>query len=78
MMSGSLFFVRAVKALQKSPPHTATAIDKIEKAIERTDGCVLRGSPDGNGSGMDWITDCSAQAEVYRLLNEALGALTAP
>lgn len=72
------FLNQAIKALQKSPPQTATAINKLENAIERTDGCVLRGSPDGNGSGRDWITDCAVQAEVYQLLNEALNALTTP
>lgn len=44
------------------------ARDKLTKTIERVDGCELRGAPDGNGPGMDWITNCSAQTEVYRLL----------
>ena len=42
----------------------------------RTDGCVLRGDPDGNGPGRDWITDCTAQTEAYNLLTDALDALT--
>jgi len=53
-----------------------TAIDKLEKSIIRTDGCVLRGSPDLNGKGRDWITDCAAQTEAYDLLTSALDALT--
>jgi len=52
------------------------AIDKLEKSILRTDGCVLRGSPDLNGKGRDWITDCAAQTEAYDLLTSALDALT--
>ena len=72
------FLSHAIKALQKSPPDTAKAIDKLEKALERTDGCVLRGSPDGNGSGRDWITDCAVQTEVYGLVNDALAALSSP
>jgi len=61
-------------ALQKGM--VSTAIDKLQKSIERTDGCILRGAPDGNGAGMDWITDCSAQNQVYSLLNAAQDALT--
>ena len=70
------FLSQAIAALQDDD--VAKAIDKLEKAIERTDGCALRMSPDGNGNGRDWITDCTAQAEVYQMLNDALGALTAP
>ena len=54
----------------------ATAIDKLQNAMERTDGCVLRGAPDGNGPARDWITDCDAQEFVYPLLHEALETLT--
>ena len=72
------FLGKAIKELQKSPPNTAKAIEFLEKAIERTDGCVLRMSPDGNGGGRDWITDCAVQLEAYQLLNDALSALTAP
>jgi hypothetical protein len=45
------------------------------QAIERTDGCVLRASPDGNGSGRDWVIDCAAQAALYEKLTAALDAL---
>ena len=68
------FLGQAVRALQKD--HPATAIDKLDKTIERTDGCALRGAPDGNGPGRDWITACDAQAEVYGSLTEALAAIT--
>ncbi len=44
---------QAVSALKRTPPHTATAIEKLEKAIERTNGCELRNSPDGNGKGRE-------------------------
>ncbi|MDH3492167.1 MAG: PKD domain-containing protein [Acidobacteriota bacterium] len=70
------FLSQAIAALQDDD--VAKAIDKLEKAIERTDGCALRGSPDGNGKGRDWITDCAVQLEAYQLLNDALSALTAP
>jgi hypothetical protein len=63
----------AVKDLQKGK--TADAIDKLNKAIERTDGCPLRGTPDGNGKGRDWITDCDAQQVVYDLLTLAIDTL---
>ena len=36
----------ALVAIQASD--IAAAVNKLEKALARTDGCVLRGSPDGN------------------------------
>ena len=69
------FMIQAIVALQAGDD--AEAINKLEKAIARTDGCVLRGVPDGNGPGRDWITDCVAQAVVYNLLNDALNELLA-
>ena len=68
------FLGQACAALQNG--NLDKTIHKLQEAIERTDGCVLRGAPDGNGPGMDWIIDCSAQEEVYNLLSEALNALT--
>ncbi len=53
----------------------AQAIDKLLKAIERVDGCALRGAPDGNGPGMDWVTDCDEQLAIYDSLMAALNAL---
>ena len=67
------FLSQAIVALQAGD--VEEAINKLEKAISRTDGCVLRGSPDGNGPGRDWITDCTAQAQFYDLLTLALDAL---
>jgi hypothetical protein len=69
------FLSQAVVAIQEGDLEKAR--DKLQKTIERTDGCTLRGSPDGNGPGRDWITDCAAQAEVYEALQVAL-ALIAP
>jgi hypothetical protein len=68
------FLSQAVTAIQAGD--LAEATDKLRKALIRTDGCVERGSPDGNGSGRDWITDCTAQAETFGLLSSALDALT--
>ena len=51
------------------------ARSKLMQAIERIDGCVLRGSPDGNGSGRDWVIDCAAQASLHQKLTGALVAL---
>lgn len=70
------FLTQATVAIQDGD--IATAIDKLEKAIIRADGCTLRGEPDGNGPGRDWITDCDAQIAVYDSLTDALNALTAP
>jgi hypothetical protein len=69
------FLSQAVGASQKG--NTASAIDKLEKAIARTDGCVLRGAPDGSGPGRDWITDCAAQRDAYDVLKAAVDALKA-
>lgn len=49
---------------------------RLEAALERTDGCALRGTPDLQGAGRDWVTDCAAQSELYSELNAALQALT--
>ena len=60
---------QVVAALQAGDP--AEAIQKLQKAIERTDGCALRGSPDAGGGGAkppkkDYVTDCAAQAGQLR------------
>lgn len=68
------FLTQATVAIQSGD--VVTARNKLQDAIERTDGCVLRGTPDGNGPGRDWLTDCPAQFVVYELLSAALGALT--
>jgi len=52
-----------------------TARQKLEQAIQRTDGCMLRGSPDGNGPSRDWVTNCGDQAVLYDSLTAALNAL---
>ena len=67
------FLSQVLIALQAGD--VATAIDKLQKTMERTDGCVLRGAVDGNGPGRDWITDCAAQTQVFGLLTDALDAL---
>ena len=68
------FVEQAIAAIQDG--NDDHAIFKIDEALERTDGCVLRGEPDGNGEGRDWITDCNAQQDAYDLLTLARDALT--
>ncbi|MCI5145478.1 MAG: hypothetical protein D3923_08075 [Candidatus Electrothrix sp. AR3] len=60
----------AVKNIQKQQYSNASR--KVVDAIGRTDGCVLRNAVDPKGNGVDWITDCAVQQDVYNLLNEAL------
>jgi hypothetical protein len=48
---------------------------KLAKALDRIDGCTLRGSADGNGRDRDWVTSCNKQAPIYDLVNDALQAL---
>ena len=67
------FLTHALDALHRGDVERAR--DKLAKSIDRTDGCAVRARPDGDGDHRDWITDCAAQAAVYRLLTTALGAL---
>jgi hypothetical protein len=53
---------------------------KLEQALERTDGCALRGSPDSGGGGShppakDYVKTCAEQNSVYPPLRSALDAL---
>ncbi len=68
------FLTQALAALRAGDLEEARS--KLRQAIERTDGCVLRGSPDGNGAGRDWVIDCEAQASIYEKLNAALNVLS--
>ena len=68
------FLSQASVAIQEGD--IAAAIDKLEKAISRTDGCALRGVADGKGQGRDWITSCVEQAVIYPSLVGALEALS--
>ena len=65
---------QALTALQAGD--VLEARSKLAQAIERTDGCVARGAPDGQGSGRDWVTSCTAQEPLFQLLTEARDALT--
>ncbi len=68
------FSAQAIRAIQLG--NIELALFKIDEALERTDGCVLRGEPDGNGPGRDWITDCVDQVLVYTYLILAKEALS--
>ena len=68
------FLGQATLAIQDG--RLTKAIDKLEKSIERCDGCSLRGAPDGDGPGRDWLTSCGSQSAVFDLLSDALAALT--
>lgn len=68
------FLTEVIAALQAGDFDEARK--KLTKAIERTDGCALQNTPDGNGQGRDWVIDCAAQASLYSLLTTALDALT--
>ncbi len=70
----SNFLMQSTSAIQEGD--TSEAVDKLDKASVRTDGCIERGSPDGNGPGRDWITTCEAQMEVYEPIDSARQALT--
>jgi len=65
---------QAVQSIQAG--NQAQARQKLESAIKRTDGCMLRGVPDGGGPSLDWITTCGAQVPVYQSLVQALASIT--
>ncbi len=68
------FMAQAIRQLDDG--RLAKAVSKIDDAIERTDGCPLRGAPDPKGAqGADWILGCAAQDDVHALLDSARDAL---
>jgi hypothetical protein len=67
------FLSNAILALHDGS--LTTARQQLEQAISRTDGCALRGTPDGNGPGRDWITTCGGQNAVYHSLLDALSVI---
>lgn len=68
------FLTQVIAALQGGDIEEART--KLTQALERTDGCVVRGSVDQNGSSRDWVIDCAAQTQLHQLLSAALSALT--
>ena len=73
----NFFLNRISQALQDIQQGDITgAVIEITKAIERTDGCSLRGAPDPKGQGQqytaDFVTDCPSAMQLYSLLAEAL------
>jgi hypothetical protein len=67
------FLSNAIVALRDGS--VAVARQQLGQAISRTDGCALRGTPDGNGPGRDWITTCGAQSAIYQSLLDALSVI---
>jgi hypothetical protein len=67
------FLSNAVVALQSG--NVTGARQQLQQAISRTDGCALRGAPDGNGPDRDWITNCAKQEQIYPPLVAALTAI---
>jgi N-acetylneuraminic acid mutarotase len=68
------FLRQAVRFIQLD--NLPQARQKLEAAIERIDGCALRGEPDAIGVSRDWITTCDAQGLVYQSLVDALAAIS--
>ena len=66
---------QAISDIQNANIPQATG--KLNDAILRTDGFPLRGALDGDGPGMDWITDANDQTFVFSALTDAINALTA-
>jgi CSLREA domain-containing protein len=64
---------KAIRNLQNA--NYCKAVEKLDQAIERTDGCPLRSKPDTKNKTRDWITSCTAQIAVYNNLFAARGLL---
>jgi hypothetical protein len=71
----SNFLSQAILSIQEDD--IVSAVSKLQKALIRTDGCVLRGEPDSKGSSRDWITDCDAQTELYYIITNTIDSLIA-
>jgi hypothetical protein len=69
----SNFLSQAILSIQDDD--IVSAVSKLQKALIRTDGCVLRGEPDSKGSSRDWITDCDAQTELYYIITNTIESL---
>jgi len=62
------------------------ALRELNKLLKKTDGCALRGAPDTKNkkkkkrkrNKVDSIQDCSAQAQVYPMLLDAITLLNQP
>ncbi len=69
------FFEQALEAINEGD--IDEALNKLQKALDRTDGCIdnANGEPDGNGPERDWVLDCGAQEQLYILLTDAIDAL---
>lgn len=68
------FLIQAIAALQAGD--IDETINKLNKSLNRTDGCILRDGPDENGPGRDWVIDCDAQEQIYQMLNDALDVIS--
>lgn len=68
------FLRHAIDALQSGDLDAAR--HWLNKAIERTDGCALRGAPDPSGPARDWFVDCPSQLDIYIQLAAALDAIS--
>jgi hypothetical protein len=67
------FLTQVLAALQSNDLEVARK--KLDDALRRVDGCVLRGQVDGPGPERDWVVDCAAQESVYWPLRNALDAI---
>ncbi len=65
------FLGDSVAAAQTS--NWALALSRLNAAIERTDGCPVRGAYDSNGPARDWIQDCAFQYDTYYQLSLVRG-----
>jgi beta propeller repeat protein len=53
------------------------AIGHLNSILDKTDGCALRGAPDGTGTGFtpDWIITCASQELIEPLISDSITML---
>ena len=70
-------YASIIKFLQKG--QVGSALAQLDGAIERVDGCALRGVVDPKGetqpNAADYVVICAEQNEIYDLLTAAREAL---
>ena len=67
------FLGNAIASLQSG--NSVQAVQRLDQALIRIDGCTERGAADGNGPGRDWVVPCDEQSAIYALVKDARDAV---
>lgn len=69
--------IHSIKATSKKTDNYRGAIAHLDAILDKTDGCVQRGTPDTIGSGYtpDWIINCPSQETMFYSINGSIRIL---